>query len=90
MENCSIQPRSGGRFVVSSLFQYWLSGRKVWENTNFVSLALDAGRISGEDVLQQVFYSVERLCGSWAPPQVLHNQEIEEFSNPRGVFLGHV
>ena len=89
MENCSIQPRSGGRFVVSSLFQYWLSGRKVWENTNFVSLALDAGRISGEDVLQQVFYSVEKLWFLGSPAGD-PNQEIFEFSNPRGVFLGHV
>lgn len=64
-----VASKSAARFVVTTLYQYWLSGRKMWEPASCVSLALDGGRVSGEDLMQQVYYSTEMQCGNWAPPQ---------------------
>lgn len=66
----SVKPRSAQRFVRDTMYQYMLSSQKVWSHAVHVSLSCDAGRVSGDDMLQQVFYSTDLQTASWGPPQV--------------------
>lgn len=65
-----VTPRAANRFVKQNMYQYWLCGRQVWSDSLHVSVATDAGRVGDDDLLQQVYYSVEKEVGCWGPPQV--------------------
>ena len=66
-----VLPRSGQRFVVATCCQYWVCGRKNFEDTAGFSVALDGGNIGGEEILVQAYSNVENGISAWAPPQAL-------------------
>ena len=64
-----MQPKSSKRFETSCLFNYWCSGRAMFERESHVCVSLDAGRIFGEDLLMSVLWASGAERGCWAPPQ---------------------
>eukprot|EP00971_Amphidinium_carterae_P327321 6458613-Amphidinium_carterae.4 len=75
--------KNSGRWYVSYLYQYWLSCQKLWSRCMHVSVALDAGRVAGDDLMQQCLYSIEEDRGCWAPPQV-HASDTCRFGSANG------
>lgn len=76
-----VKAKSANRFIRSSLYQYTMSARSMWSSVRHVSLATDAGRVSGDDLQLQVYYSQEADIGNWAPPQAFSHGWEMQFSN---------
>eukprot|EP00971_Amphidinium_carterae_P352760 6492724-Amphidinium_carterae.1 len=63
-------PKNAVKWYSTFMFQYFLASQKMWHSGKHVSLALDAGRVSSDDLLQCCYYSVSKNIGCWGPPQV--------------------
>jgi hypothetical protein len=65
-----LNPRSCHRFVTDTMYQYWLALRQLGQQARHHSLSLDAGRVSGEELLLIADWVTPPACGCWLPFQV--------------------
>lgn len=65
----TINPRSAQRFCRDTMYQYFLKGREVCKIAAHASLALDGGRVSGDNLEVIAYYNGAADLAMWCPPQ---------------------
>jgi len=66
----ALQPQSGANMAKHTVYQYLLAGRELGSRTRHASLALDATRVSGDEVMSLAFFSCDQKEAMWLPAQV--------------------
>lgn len=68
-QRVQISPRAARRFTGDLMFQYLVAGRKLLNPCKHLNVALDGGRVAGQDLMFLVAFSTELCVGAWLPPQ---------------------